>query len=78
MESQAVGNLSRLYTLTARNIVDLQCLVVISLAAGDTALIYLALGSLYCDDAYQTSFAGFLYQPLNERKVIWAVHQTMN
>ena len=32
--------------------------------------------SLYSDDAYQTSFSGFLYEPLNGRKVARSFHQT--
>ena len=48
----------------------------VSLSAGDTVYTRLIDGYAYSDDSYQTSFAGFLYEPLNGRKVIWSVHQT--
>ena len=47
----------------------------ISLATGDKAYVSLNKGRLFSDGGYQTSFAGFLYEPLNGRKVIWSVHQ---
>ena len=50
----------------------------VSLSAGDTVHTYLVNGNIFSSPAYQTSFAGFLYEPLNGRKVIWSVHQTNN
>ena len=52
-------------------------MVVVSLTAGDTVYASLDYGSLWNDgNVYSTSFAGFLYEPLDGRKVIWSVHQT--
>ena len=51
----------------------------ITLAEGDTVFFYLQFkGILISDATHQMSFAGFLYEPLNGRKVIWSVHQTNN
>ena len=47
----------------------------ISLVTGDKAYVSLNKGRLFSDEGIQTSFAGFLYEPLNGRKVIWSVHQ---
>ena len=46
------------------------------LSVGDTIYLdaYYANNSLYSDN-YVTSFAGFLYEPLNSHKVIWSVHR---
>ena len=49
--------------------------IVISLAADDEVQVALASGSLYSDSDYPTSFARFVYEPLDGRKVVWAVHQ---
>ena len=52
-------------------------MVVVSLTAGDTVFAGLDLGNLWNDgNVHSTSFAGFLYEPLDGRKVIWSVHQT--
>ena len=48
----------------------------VSLSAGSTVYTGLVNGSIFSNNAYQTSIAGFLYEPLNGRKVIWSVHQT--
>ena len=48
----------------------------VSLSAGNTVYTSLANGGMYSDLANQISFAGFLYEPLNGRKIIWSVHQT--
>ena len=48
----------------------------VSLLVNNTVYAFLNNGVMYSDNAYQTSFAGFLYEPLNERKVIWSVYRT--
>ena len=51
-------------------------MVVVSLTAGNTVFASLDFGTLWNDgNAHSTSFAGFLYEPLDSRrKVIWSVH----
>ena len=45
----------------------------------DTVSISLNGGELYSDSSYQTSFMGFLYEPINNvRKVAWSVHNDNN
>ena len=51
---------------------------VISLATGDTVGLYYAGNNLFSDNLFTTSFAGFLYEPKNGRKVIWSVHLKSN
>ena len=52
-------------------------MVVTSLTAGDTVYVSLESGVIWNEgNVYSTSFAGFLYEPLDGRKVIWSVHQT--
>ena len=61
---------------TTHNGIDMSSrTVVMFLATGDEVYIELVSGSLYSDAGYLTSFAGFLYEPLDGRKVIWSVHQ---
>ena len=52
----------------------------LSLAAGNTVKWSFAMtGSqsylMYSDNYYMTSFAGFLYEPIYSKKVIWSVHR---
>ena len=48
-----------------------------SLVAGDRVDVWFLDNIPYSDSNYLTSFAGFLYEPINSsRKVIWSVHQT--
>ena len=47
----------------------------IVLTAGDLVFLESNNGLLYSDNYYVMSFAGFLYEPLNSRKIIWSVHK---
>ena len=51
---------------------------IISLATGDTVGLYYLGNDLYNDNLFTTSFAGFLYEPKNGRKVVWSVHLKSN
>ena len=49
------------------------------LASGDAVGVVLDTGSIYSDIRYQTSFMGFLYEPITkESKVAWSVHTDRN
>ena len=49
----------------------------LSLTSGDTVYVSISTPTkLISDVGSETSFAGFLYEPLNGLKVIWSVHQT--
>ena len=52
--------------------------IAVQLAAGDIVDLRLQWGSLFSSGGLETSFAGFLYEPVNGQKVIWSVHQTNN
>ena len=47
--------------------------VALSLASGDSVYLFV-YDEMYVDDLYLMSFTGFLYEPLNGRKVIWSVN----
>ena len=47
--------------------------IILKLNVGDVVKIYLLGGPVYSDNNYQTSFAGFLYEPKVSQEIAWTV-----
>ena len=47
--------------------------VILKLNVGDVVQLYLSTGPVYSDNNYQTSFAGFLYEPTVSQKIAWTL-----
>ena len=52
--------------------------ILLKLNVGDIVKLYLSAGPVYSDNNYQTSFAGFLYDPFVNQEIAWTVTLPIN